>query len=258
MNDAAIDIETTTTRASSYRSGRPRLWLVREESRAGLLVGEHGAGTGKPGGLPMAPSDGTAERAADEPETVEDWKRVRQRIAELGAARARHERELCRSLRSRFGVPTRASRASPLHALAARCSAHHPVRGTPSPDPLGCLVHRWQRHGWLPLHPRRRHPLWTATPPRRPGPRRARLWHAAPPRVQAEPRSRAGRRGGAGRGSRHAGAVRERRAAGFVGGARRSDAQPIGWAPPHLSPMAAPSAEQRTEERSGGGVLGLE
>ncbi|MBW2455833.1 MAG: hypothetical protein JRI68_15055 [Deltaproteobacteria bacterium] len=90
MNDVAIAFDSVTTNPASYRHGRPRLLLVRDD-----------AGSGSPVGEQAAPS-------ADEPETVSDWSRVHARIAELGAARAHHERELCRSLRSRFGVPTRA------------------------------------------------------------------------------------------------------------------------------------------------------
>jgi len=87
MNDVAIALETTTTNAASYVHSRPRLMLVREETGLGYQAGEP---------------------AADAPESVADWSRVHERVVELAAERATHERELCRSLRSRFGVPTRA------------------------------------------------------------------------------------------------------------------------------------------------------
>ena len=100
MNDAAIALETNTNTTPRYQSGPPRLWLVREE-----------AGPAYQHGSPSGPSTAAV---GEQPETIEDWKRVHQRIAELGAARASHERELCRWLLAadRLGVHLRAGYAS--------------------------------------------------------------------------------------------------------------------------------------------------
>ena len=81
MNDAAIALETSTTTMPRYQSGRPRLWLVREETGPGYRAGSR--------------SGPSAAAVGEQPETIEDWKRVHDRIAELAAARASHERELC-------------------------------------------------------------------------------------------------------------------------------------------------------------------
>ena len=85
---------------SQYRH-RPRLVLLaREQTGPGYRAGD---------GSPHTPSP--PEGA---PETVSDWGRVHARIVELGAARARHERELCRWLLAaeRLGVHARAGYAS--------------------------------------------------------------------------------------------------------------------------------------------------
>jgi hypothetical protein len=108
MDDVAIDLETTTAIRPCYRTGQPRLWLVREQTGPVCY----------PEGSPPGPSPAAV---GDQPETVEDWKRVHARIAELGAARASHERDLCRWLLAaeRLGVHARAGYAS-LREYAAR------------------------------------------------------------------------------------------------------------------------------------------
>ena len=100
MDDAAIALETNTNTMPRYQPGRPHLWLVREDTGPGYQQGSR--------------SSPSPAAVGDKPETIADWKRVHQRIAELGAARASHERELCRWLLAaqRLGVHVRAGYAS--------------------------------------------------------------------------------------------------------------------------------------------------
>jgi len=100
MDDAAIALETNTNTMPRYQPGRPHLWLVREDTGPGYQQGSR--------------SSPSPAAVGDKPETIADWKRVHQHIAELGVARASHERELCRWLLAaeRLGVHLRAGYAS--------------------------------------------------------------------------------------------------------------------------------------------------
>jgi hypothetical protein len=110
MKSAAVTTATgaITADAPSHYRHRPRLVLLaREETGSNYRA--------RPSShRPPSPP-------ADEPETVSDWSRVHARIVELGAARASHERELCRWLLAaeRLGVHARAGYAS-LREYASR------------------------------------------------------------------------------------------------------------------------------------------
>ncbi len=113
MNASTAIAPVTTTTATSgdaprYGRDRPRLQLLaREETGSGYRAGDSS---------PRLPSP-----PADEPETVADWSQVHARVVELGAARAVHERELCRWLLAaeRLGVHAHAGYAS-LREYASR------------------------------------------------------------------------------------------------------------------------------------------
>jgi len=121
MKDVAIASGASTSHTPTYANGQPRLWLVREETGSGYQPDVRTRRGDKVAGLPMAPLEQSGGCPGDDPETVSDWNRVHARVVELGAERARHERELCRWLLAadRLGVHGRAGYAS-LHEYAAR------------------------------------------------------------------------------------------------------------------------------------------